>query len=244
MKNVEVHRQSHRAMDQEPAGSQPSTKTRSGTVVGYDAAVSNLADAFTGEVGIAVKIILVEGVLNADDRVLLAVAAVLLLQLRASLDLLWIRVLGLEVQVVLVVLKELAGSNVHANLHLAHISSFLHVTNMHVVPRMLSNSHAQMSPAAAWSFMSSQPSCQSTQSTCKATRDQLLMSQKWTSPSNDASMQVSMNTCFSSRSGLLKSKCLLLKPSLTLVFGQLSNMFDTNKQFLASCCCKMVLKLQ
>lgn len=86
---------------------------------------SDLADALTGEVGIAVKVILVKGVLNADDGVLLAVVAVLLLQLGAGLDLLWVGGLGLEVQVVLLILKELAGSNIHANLDLANISGLL-----------------------------------------------------------------------------------------------------------------------
>lgn len=93
---------------------------------------ADLADTFAGEVGIAVKVILVEGVLNADDGVLLAVGAVLLLQLRARLDLLWVRGLGLEVQVVLLVLKELTGSHIHSNLHLAHIPSFLQQRNMPV----------------------------------------------------------------------------------------------------------------
>ena len=88
-------------------------------------ACSHLTDAFAGEVGIAVKVILVKRVLNTDDGVLLAVAAVLLLQLRAGLDLLWVRSLGLEVQVVLAVLKELTGSYIHTNLDLAHIPSLL-----------------------------------------------------------------------------------------------------------------------
>lgn len=86
---------------------------------------SDLADALDGQVGIAVKVILVKGVLNADDGVLLAVVAVLLLQLGASLQLLWVWILGLEVQVVLAVLEELASRNIHANLHLALIPGLL-----------------------------------------------------------------------------------------------------------------------
>lgn len=157
-------------MEQEPEGSQQSTKTHSDIVLGCDEAVTNLADAFTSEVGIAVKVILVKGVLNADDRVLLAVAAVLLLQLRASLDLLWIRVLGLEVQVVLVVLKELAGSNIHANLDLAHISSFLHFTNMHVDTNIAQQQgHAQI---CSWSFRSSHLPVKARKA-CKALASQL-----------------------------------------------------------------------
>lgn len=98
-------------------------------------ACSHLTDAFAGEVGIAVKVILVKRVLNTDDGVLLAVAAVLLLQLRAGLDLLWVRSLGLEVQVVLAVLKELTGSYIHTNLDLAYIPSLLQA-------HMLSLTHA------------------------------------------------------------------------------------------------------
>ena len=103
--------------------------------------MADLADSLAGQVCIAVKVILVEGVLNANDGVLLAVVAVLLLQLLPGLDLLWVWVLGLEVQVVLVVLKELAGCDIHADLHLAHISGLLHVN------KMLRSQQNQVGPA-------------------------------------------------------------------------------------------------
>lgn len=93
---------------------------------GQELSHTDLADALAGEISIAVKVILVKGILNADDGVLLAVVAVLLLQLGASLQLLRVGVLGLEVQIVLVIFEEFAGCDVHTNLHLAHIPSLLH----------------------------------------------------------------------------------------------------------------------
>ena len=88
--------------------------------------MSHLADTLAGEVCVAVEVILVEGVLNTDNGVLLAVVAVLLLELWARLDVLGVGLLSLEVQVVLVVLEEFAGGHIHANLDLAYIARLLH----------------------------------------------------------------------------------------------------------------------
>ena len=114
---------------------------RGGGAVGRS--TPDLADALAGEVGVAVKVILVEGVLNANDGVALAVAAVQLLQLAPCLDVVRVGLVSLEVQVVLVVLKELAGGYIHANLDLACVPSFLHnmeravLTDLAYVPRLL-----------------------------------------------------------------------------------------------------------
>jgi hypothetical protein len=76
-------------------------------------------------VGPGIPIILVEGVLDRNDRVLLNVAEVEIGKLNASDPLAWIRVGVLEIQIVFTLLVKFRGSDVQSNLDLALITGFL-----------------------------------------------------------------------------------------------------------------------
>jgi hypothetical protein len=85
----------------------------------------NLNAAQFGEVGPGIPIILVEGVLDRNDRVLLNVTEVEVGKLYASDPLAWIRVGVLEVQIVFALLVKFRGSDVQSNLDLPLIARFL-----------------------------------------------------------------------------------------------------------------------
>ena len=78
-----------------------------------------------GEVGPSIPVVLVKGVFDRDDGVLLGETGVELSELRTREPLGLVRVLVLEVQVVLAVLVEFGRSNVESNGDLALVTSSL-----------------------------------------------------------------------------------------------------------------------
>ena len=75
--------------------------------------------------GPGIPIILVEGILDRNDRVIFNVAEVEVGKLNASDPLAWIRVGVLEVQIVFALLVKFRGSDIQSNLDLALIAGFL-----------------------------------------------------------------------------------------------------------------------
>mmetsp|Transcript_124212 Transcript_124212/g.322656 ORF Transcript_124212/g.322656 Transcript_124212/m.322656 type:complete len:520 (+) Transcript_124212:44-1603(+) len=84
------------------------------------------------QMGVAVPIILVEGVFDGDHGVLLGPLLVELAELRAGLPSGGVRGGVLEVQVILAILVELGGGNVGADLHLVCVSRLLQGLHEHV----------------------------------------------------------------------------------------------------------------
>merc|ERR1719411_833419 len=94
--------------------------------VGHQQIVAhNLDRGVGGELGVTLPVILVKGVLDGEDRVVLDEALVHLGQLVAGDPVLRLALGVLEVEVVLAVLAELARSDVHSNEDLAFISGNL-----------------------------------------------------------------------------------------------------------------------
>ena len=94
--------------------------------VGHGQVIADDLDArVRGEVAPRLPVVLVEGVLDHDDRVLLRVALVELCELRAREPLGRVRVGVLEVEVVLAVLVELGRGNVERDLDLALVAGLL-----------------------------------------------------------------------------------------------------------------------
>ena len=84
----------------------------------------NLDATIGGEVRPSLPIVLVEGILDGDDGVLLNIADVKVGELDTSEPLRGIGVGVLEVEVVLAVLVELGGGNIESNFDLALITGF------------------------------------------------------------------------------------------------------------------------
>mmetsp|Transcript_13132 Transcript_13132/g.55007 ORF Transcript_13132/g.55007 Transcript_13132/m.55007 type:complete len:343 (+) Transcript_13132:888-1916(+) len=79
-----------------------------------------------GELGGVVEVVLIEGILDGNEGVLLAEVLVQLDHLRSRLLVRAVVVFGLEVEVVHLVLGvELGGGHVHADLHLARVARLL-----------------------------------------------------------------------------------------------------------------------
>jgi len=94
--------------------------------VGDSKVVADDLDAtFGGEVGPSLPIVLVEGILDGDDGVLLNVADVEVRELNASEPLRGIGIWVLEVEIVLAILVELGGGNIKSDLDLALITGLL-----------------------------------------------------------------------------------------------------------------------
>ena len=94
--------------------------------VGDSKIVTDDLDAtFFGEVSPSLPIVLVEGILDGDDGILLNVADVEVGELDASEPLRGVRVGVLEVEVVLSILVKLGGGNVESDLDLSLIAGFL-----------------------------------------------------------------------------------------------------------------------
>ena len=94
--------------------------------VGDSKVVADDLDAtIGGEVSPSLPIILVEGVLNGDDGVLLDVADVEVGELNAGEPFCGVGIGVLEVEVILAILVELGGGNVESDLDLALIAGFL-----------------------------------------------------------------------------------------------------------------------
>ena len=85
----------------------------------------NLDATFLGEVNPSLPIILVEGILDGDDGILLDVADVEVSELDTSEPLGRVGIGILEVEIIFAILIELGGSNIESNLDLSLITGLL-----------------------------------------------------------------------------------------------------------------------
>jgi len=86
---------------------------------------NNLDTALLGEVDPSIPVILVKGILDGDDGVLLDVAQIKISELDTSDPLGGVRVGVLKVQIVLAVLVKLGRGNIESDLNLALVSGLL-----------------------------------------------------------------------------------------------------------------------
>ena len=93
-----------------------------------------------GEVAPGLPVVLVEGVLNGDNGVVLDVGEVEIGELDTGDPLGWVGVGVLEVEVVLAVLVELGGSDIESDLNLALVSGLLDGLSQEL-ERLLSTRH-------------------------------------------------------------------------------------------------------
>merc|ERR1719411_991394 len=113
-------------LEQEPVAGLLLDSGRNSLWVGDQEVVSHDLDLCAGsQLGVPLPVILVKGILNTDNRVVLDETLVHLEQLIRCDPVLLLSLRVLEVQVVLAVFKELAGCDVHADHDLSLVTSLL-----------------------------------------------------------------------------------------------------------------------